>query len=103
MPAWIYFFQGRRPKLTLPEAALIAGLRRPRRCIRHARETKNLALQRRALCWPGCGQAGFHQRFRAEREAEATPLRLQPALPSTGTSEAPYFTSWVAKEANRMC
>jgi len=93
--AWIYFSKA-ADQLTLPEAALIAGLP-PAPSVYSPLVNEDLALQRRALVLGRMRQAGFISASE-QTEAEATPLRLQPALPKYWNSEAPYFTSWVAQE-----
>jgi len=97
--AWIYFSKA-ADQLTLPEAALIAGLP-PAPSVYSPLVNEDLALQRRAVVLGRMRQAGFISASE-QAEAEATPLRLKPALPKFWNSEAPYFTSWVAQELPKV-
>jgi penicillin-binding protein 1A len=97
--AWIYF--SKQPaELTLPEAALIAGLP-PAPSVYSPLVNPDLALERRATVLRRMREAGFiseQQRL----QASATPLELKPAEPKYFTSRAPYFTSWVAQELPKL-
>ncbi|MFM9041673.1 MAG: PBP1A family penicillin-binding protein [Vulcanococcus sp.] len=93
--AWIYF--SKTPaELTLPEAALIAGLP-PAPSIYSPLVNPDLALQRRKIVLRRMREAGFIDTLQ-EDQANAAPLLLKPAEPKYWTSRAPYFTSWVAQE-----
>ena len=97
--AWIYF--SKTPaQLTLPEAALIAGLP-PAPSVYSPLVNPDLALERRATVLRRMREAGFIDDLQLER-ASATPLALQPAEPKYWTSRAPYFTSWVAQELPKV-
>ena len=97
--AWIYF--SKTPaQLTLPEAALIAGLP-PAPSVYSPLVNPDLALQRRATVLRRMREAGFIDDLQLER-ANATPLELKPAEPKYWTSRAPYFTSWVAQELPKV-
>ena len=93
--AWIYF--SKTPaQLTLPEAALIAGLP-PAPSIYSPLVNPDLALQRRSLVLQRMREVGSIT-AEEEQEADAAPLGLQPAEPKYWMSRAPYFTSWVQQE-----
>ncbi|MEY2643422.1 MAG: hypothetical protein RLZZ611_71 [Cyanobacteriota bacterium] len=97
--AWIYF--SKRPdQLSLPEAALIAGLP-PAPSVYSPLVNPELALQRRATVLRRMREAGFINDLQLQRAA-ATPLALRPAEPKYWTSRAPYFTSWLAQELPRV-
>ncbi len=97
--AWIYF--SKTPaQLTLPEAALIAGLP-PAPSVYSPLVNPDLALERRATVLRRMREAGFIDDLQFER-ASATPLALKPAEPKYWTSRAPYFTSWVAQELPKV-
>ena len=97
--AWIYF--SKTPaELTLPEAALIAGLP-PAPSVYSPLVNPDLALQRRRIVLRRMGEAGFID-DRQQAEAGATPLKLKPAVPKYWDSRAPYFTSWVAQELPKV-
>ncbi|MEI6359973.1 MAG: PBP1A family penicillin-binding protein [Synechococcus sp. ELA619] len=97
--AWIYF--SKTPgELTLPEAALIAGLP-PAPSIYSPLVNPDLALQRRRIVLRRMREAGFID-DRQQLEALATPLTLKPAVPKYWESRAPYFTSWVAQELPKV-
>lgn len=97
--AWIYF--SKTPsQLTLPEAALIAGLP-PAPSVYSPLVNPDLALQRRATVLRRMREAGFIDDAQLAT-ANAEPLRLRPAEPKYWTSRAPYFTSWVAQELPRV-
>ena len=97
--AWIYF--SKTPEqLTLPEAALIAGLP-PAPSIYSPLVNPNLAKERRAVVLDRMAQAGFITEADAIREKD-TPLNLQPATPKYFNSAAPHFTSWVAQQLPQL-
>jgi penicillin-binding protein 1A len=97
--AWI-FFSKTPSQLTLPEAALIAGLP-PAPSVYSPLVNPDLALQRRATVLRRMREAGFIDDAQLAT-ANAAPLRLRPAEPKYWTSRAPYFTSWVAQELPRV-
>ena len=97
--AWIYF--SKTPdELTLPEAALIAGLP-PAPSIYSPLVNPDLALKQRALVLDRMNQEGF---ITATETTEAlnSELNLRPATPKYFNSAAPYFTSWVAQELPKL-
>ena len=97
--AWIYF--SKTPdQLTLPEAALIAGLP-PAPSIYSPLVNPNLAKERRAIVLDRMAQAGFITETVAVRE-KATELELKPATPKYFNSAAPHFTSWVAQQLPQL-
>lgn len=97
--AWVYF--SKTPaQLTLPEAALIAGLP-PAPSVYSPLVNPDLALERRQLVLRRMQEQGFISE--AERQAaEAEPLALKPAEPKYWLSRAPYFSSWVQQELPRV-
>jgi penicillin-binding protein 1A len=97
--AWIYF--SKTPaQLTLPEAALIAGLP-PAPSVYSPLVNPDLALQRRSIVLRRMQEVGFISA--SERaEADATPLALKPAEPKFWVSRAPHFTSWVQQELPKI-
>jgi penicillin-binding protein 1A len=97
--AWIYF--SKTPgQLTLPEAALIAGLP-PAPSVYSPLVNPDLALERRATVLRRMREAGFIDDLQLQ-SASAAPLLLKPAEPKYWTSRAPYFTSWVAQELPKV-
>ena len=97
--AWIYF--SKTPsQLTLPEAALIAGLP-PAPSVYSPLVNPELALQRRSIVLSRMEDAGFIDASQ-RAEAEATPLALQPAEPKFWESQAPWFSSWVQQELPKV-
>jgi penicillin-binding protein 1A len=97
--AWIYF--SKTPsQLTLPEAALIAGLP-PAPSVYSPLVNPELALQRRSIVLTRMEEAGFIDASQ-RAEAEATPLALQPAEPKFWESQAPWFSSWVQQELPKV-
>ena len=97
--AWIYF--SKTPEqLSLPQAALIAGLP-PAPSIYSPLVNPDLALKQRALVLDRMKQEGFITAAEAAR-AHNTQLNLQPATPKYFNSAAPYFTSWVAQELPKL-
>ena len=97
--AWIFFSKS-PDQLTLPEAALIAGLP-PAPSVYSPLVNPNLALERRAVVLRRMREAGFIDDEQQQR-ALATPLKLRPAQPKYWNSLAPYFTSWVAQELPKV-
>ncbi len=97
--AWIYF--SKTPdQLSLPEAALIAGLP-PAPSVYSPLVNPDLALERRSVVLERMREAGFIDDTQLA-DARATPLTLKPALPKYWNSRAPYFTSWVAQELPKV-
>ncbi len=97
--AWIYF--SKTPdELTLPEAALIAGLP-PAPSVYSPLVNPELALQRRSVVLERMAQAGFIDSGELA-DAKASPLQLKPALPKFWNSRAPFFTGWVAQELPKV-
>lgn len=97
--AWIYFSKSPN-QLTLPEAALIAGLP-PAPSVYSPLVNPDLALERRQVVLRRMEEQGFISAV--ERQAaEATPLALKPAEPKYWVSRAPHFTSWVQQELPRV-
>ena len=93
--AWIYF--SKTPEqLTLPEAAMIAGLP-PAPSVYSPLVNPELALQRRRIVLNRMRQQGFITTSQ-QLEAEGSPLGLKPANPKYWESRAPYFGSWVQQE-----
>jgi penicillin-binding protein 1A len=93
--AWIYF--SKTPEqLTLPEAAMIAGLP-PAPSVYSPLVNPELALQRRAIVLRRMREAGFITSAQ-QSEAEGAPLGLRPADPKYWESRAPYFGNWVQQE-----
>ncbi|MBM5801310.1 MAG: PBP1A family penicillin-binding protein, partial [Cyanobacteria bacterium K_DeepCast_35m_m2_023] len=97
--AWIYF--SKTPsQLTLPEAALIAGMP-PAPSVYSPLVNPELALRRRSIVLRRMEEAGSITA--GERaDAEATPLELKPAEPKFWVSQAPWFSSWVQQELPRV-
>ena len=97
--AWVYF--SKRPEqLTLPEAALIAGLP-PAPSVYSPLVNPDLAQQQRRSVLQNMREAGFITKAE-EQQADATPLNLAPAEPKHFASAAPYFTEWVERELPRI-
>ena len=97
--SWIYF--SKTPEeLTLPQAALIAGLP-PAPSVYSPLVNPDLAQRRRAVVLRRMREAGFIDASE-EAEANAAPLELKPAEPKFWTSRAPHFTSWVAQELPKV-
>ena len=93
--AWIYF--SKTPEqLTVPEAAMIAGLP-PAPSIYSPLVNPDLAKERRSIVLDRMAQAGFISASAAER-GRKSPLGLKPATPKYFNSSAPYFTTWIAQE-----
>ena len=97
--AWVYF--SKTPEqLTLPEAALIAGLP-PAPSVYSPLVNPELALERRAVVLRRMQEAGFISTT-AQQQADAAPLQLKPAEPKYWDSRAPYFSSWVQQELPKV-
>jgi penicillin-binding protein 1A len=93
--AWVYF--SKQPEdLTLPEAALIAGMP-PAPSLYSPLVNPEIALQRRSIVISRMEQEGFITSGEAEA-ARNSPLALKPAIPKYYNSTAPYFTTWVAQQ-----
>ncbi len=97
--AWNYF--SKTPdQLTLPEAALIAGLP-PAPSVYSPLVNPELARQQRSIVLERMRLEGFITSASATA-ARNSPLNLKPATPKYFNSAAPFFTSWVAKELPRI-
>ncbi len=97
--AWIYF--SKRPdQLTLPEAALIAGLP-PAPSVYSPLVNPEVALRRRSVVLGRMREAGFIDGDQLER-AEAAPLALKPAEPKFFYNPAPWYTSWLEQELPKV-
>ncbi|MEA5444106.1 PBP1A family penicillin-binding protein, partial [Cyanobium gracile] len=97
--AWIYF--SKRPdQLTLPEAALIAGLP-PAPSVYSPLVNPEVALRRRSVVLGRMREAGFIDNAQLER-AEAAPLALKPAEPKFFYNPAPWYTSWLEQELPKV-
>ncbi len=97
--AWVYF--SKTPEqLSLPEAALIAGLP-PAPSVYSPLVNPELALERRAVVLRRMQEAGFISAS-AQQQADAAPLQLKPAEPKYWDSRAPYFSSWVQQELPKV-
>ncbi len=93
--AWIYF--SKTPEqLTVPEAAMIAGLP-PAPSFYSPLVNPDLAEERRSIVLDRMAQAGFISASEAER-GRNSPIGLKPATPKYFNSSAPYFTTWIAQE-----
>ncbi|MFZ4803259.1 MAG: transglycosylase domain-containing protein [Synechococcus lacustris] len=97
--SWVYFSKS-PDQLSLPEAALIAGLP-PAPSVYSPLVNPQLALERRAVVLRRMREVGFIDDAQLER-ANAAPLDLKPALPKHWNSAAPYFTSFVAQELPKV-
>ena len=97
--AWIYY--SKTPdQLTIPEAAMIAGLP-PAPSVYSPLVNPEIARERRALVLNRMTQAGFITAGEAA-DAKSSPLQLKPATPKYFNSSAPFFTSWVAQELPKL-
>jgi penicillin-binding protein 1A len=93
--AWVYF--SKTPaQLTLPEAALIAGLP-PAPTVYSPLVNPDLALKRRATVLRRMREAGFID-DRQLLEAQEAPLGLKPSEPKYFVNPAPWFISWLEQE-----
>ena len=93
--AWIYFSKTPE-RLTLPEAALIAGLP-PAPSVYSPLVNPDLALSRRRTVLRRMREAGYIDDIQLDR-ANAAPLGLKPAEPKYFANPAPWFTSWLEQE-----
>ena len=93
--AWVYF--SKTPdQLTLPEAALIAGLP-PAPTVYSPLVNPDLALKRRGIVLRRMREAGFID-DRQLLEAQEAPLALKPSEPKYFVNPAPWFISWLEQE-----
>ena len=93
--AWVYF--SKTPdQLTLPEAALIAGLP-PAPTVYSPLVNPDLALKRRAIVLRRMREAGFID-DRQLLEAQNAPLVLKSSEPKYFVNPAPWFISWLEQE-----
>jgi penicillin-binding protein 1A len=93
--AWVYF--SKTPaQLTLPEAALIAGLP-PAPSVYSPLVNPDLALSRRHTVLRRMREAGYIDDIQLQR-ADGAPLGLKPAEPKYFDNPAPWFTSWLEQE-----
>ncbi len=97
--AWVYF-STTPDRLSLPQAALIAGLP-PAPTVYSPLVNPDLALQRRRTVLRRMREAGFISATQ-ELEAADSPLALRPADPKYFDSTAPWYSSWVALELPRV-
>jgi penicillin-binding protein 1A len=97
--AWVYF--SKTPdQLTLPEAAMIAGLP-PAPSVYSPLVNPDLALERRTTVLRRMREANFIDDAQLAR-ASAAPLGLKPAEPKYFRNPAPWFTSWLEQELPRV-
>ena len=97
--AWVYF--SKTPdQLTLPEAALIAGLP-PAPTVYSPLVNPDLALERRAIVLRRMREAGFID-DRQLAEASQAPLALKPSEPKYYVNPAPWFISWLEQELPKV-
>ena len=97
--AWVYF--SKTPdQLTLPEAALIAGLP-PAPTVYSPLVNPDLALKRRAIVLRRMREAGFID-DRQLMEASEAPLGLKPSEPKYFANPAPWFISWMEQELPKV-
>ncbi len=93
--AWIYF--SKKPdQLTLPEAALLAGLP-PAPSVYSPLVNQDLALKRRSTVLRRMREQGYIDDAQLA-QADAAPLGLKPAEPKYFENPAPWFTSWLEQE-----
>ncbi|QNI42825.1 PBP1A family penicillin-binding protein [Synechococcus sp. A15-28] len=97
--AWNYFSKS-PDQLTLPEAALIAGLP-PAPSVYSPLVNPELARQQRSIVLERMLQEGFITSASASA-AKNSPLNLKPATPKYFNSAAPFFTGWVAQELPKI-
>jgi penicillin-binding protein 1A len=97
--AWVYFSKN-PDQLTLPEAALIAGLP-PAPSVYSPLVNPDLALQRRRIVLRRMREQGFISAGQ-ESQANDAPLGLNPADPKYFDSTAPWYSTWVALELPRV-
>ena len=97
--AWVYF--SKTPdQLTLPEAAMIAGLP-PAPSVYSPLINPDLALRRRNIVLTRMREAGFIDDAQLAK-ADAAPLGLKPAEPKYFANPAPWFISWMEQELPRV-
>jgi penicillin-binding protein 1A len=97
--AWVYF--SKTPdQLTLPEAAMIAGLP-PAPSVYSPLINPDLALQRRRIVLTRMREAGFIDDAQLAR-ADAAPLGLKPAEPKYFANPAPWYISWMEQELPKV-
>ena len=97
--AWIYF--SKRPdQLSLPEAAMIAGLP-PAPSVYSPLVNPEVALRRRSIVLQRMREAGFIDDAQLQR-SEAAPLALKPAEPKYFNNPAPWYTSWLEQELPKV-
>ena len=97
--AWVYFSKS-PDELSLPEAALIAGLP-PAPSLYSPLVQSDLSLRQRGAVLHSMYKTGF---ITADQEqvASASPLNLVPSQPKHFNSAAPYFTEWVERELPKV-
>lgn len=93
--AWIYFSKPVE-KLTLPEAATLAGIV-PAPSLYSPLQNQKMAKQRRDLVLERMHEEGYITQQEAT-EAIASPLALNPSPPKRLQRQAPYFTEYIQKE-----
>jgi penicillin-binding protein 1A len=97
--AWVYF--SKTPdQLTLPEAALIAGLP-PAPTVYSPLVNPDMALKRRATVLRRMREAGFIDDSQL-MEANGAPLGLKPSEPKYYVNPAPWFISWLEQELPKV-
>ncbi|MGC6482721.1 MAG: transglycosylase domain-containing protein [Synechococcus sp.] len=97
--AWVYFTKI-PDQLTLPEAALIAGVT-PAPSLYSPLVDASVALKRRDMVLLRMEKEGFITADALE-DARSSPLNLKPATPKYFNSAAPYFTGWVLQQLPQM-
>ena len=93
--AWIYFSKP-VDKLTLSEAAMIAGLP-PAPSAYSPIVNLSAAKERRDVVLSRMVEAGYVSQGEADA-AKAEPLKLKPATPKKLYSDTPYFTSYIQQQ-----
>jgi penicillin-binding protein 1A len=97
--AWVYY--SKTPdQLTLPEAAMLAGLP-PAPSVYSPLINPDLALKRRAIVLRRMREAGFIDDAQMSK-AEAAPLALKPAEPKYYHDPAPWFISWMEQQLPKV-
>ena len=97
--SWVYF--SKKPdQLTLPEAALIAGLP-PAPSVYSPLVSPKLALERRATVLRRMREMGYIDDRQLET-AQAAPIGLKPAEPKYFVNPAPWFISWLEQELPKV-
>ncbi len=97
--AWLYFSKP-VDKLTLPEAATLAGII-PAPSVYSPLENPKAATERRNRVLESMAQEGFITEAEA-RQAIATPLKTNPSSLKRFQRQAPYFTDYVRQELNQI-